>query len=553
MAKRSRPAPPTPTAPPSRAPDPRLGILVLVALALALRVWGIDWALPNATRAFSYHPDESVVVSYALRLDPFAGRLDSGFYNYGSLALLLNAVILRLGAAAGVVALDEASGIPSASALLAARLVTVLLGTGTCLFLYGAGNRLYGRRAGLLAAALWAVAPLAVQHGHFATVDVPSVFFLTGALCFAARHLSSAAARPRDLLWTGVWAGLAAATKYNAGLVLLAGAAAWWLRGERAGKGLGLLVGGAALGFALGCPGVLLNPSALIAGIAYEAQHVRAGHGSVFVGTPPALLYHVAFNLRWGLGVPLLLLALTAAGGALRRRRPADLVLLAFAVPYYLLIGLAEVKFARYTLPLFPPLFLLAGGLLTAFASARARRISAYAAAVAAAYALLFSLALDATMARPDPRDQAAAFVRGSGAASVGFAAGPWFYSPPLNPFLSAFNPEAARRAAAANTAPRLIPADGEWNVSQLAATRPDIVALSEINGYADALRLRDPAARAYIAALRRDYPNPRVFGNPVQVFGIPFTKLAPGDSLPVQGLPHDMLYTNPTTVLWTR
>ena len=76
---------------------------------------------------------------------------------------------------------------------------------------------------------------------------------------------------------------------------------------------------------------------------------------------------------------------------------------------------------------------------------------------------------------------------------------------------------------------------------------------LSELNEYADALRTKDAKAMAYIAAVRRNYPNHRVFANPVEVLGIPFTKLPGEADLPVQGLPHDMLYTNPTTVVFYR
>ena len=488
-------------------------------------------------------------------MNPFLGKLDPGFYNYGSLALLVNSLCIYLAEGLGLIS-AAVNGLPSAGALLTARLVTACLGAGTCLFLYGTGRLLFGPAAGLAAAGLYAIAPLAVQHGHFATVDVPATFWIAGALFFAARHLAAGSAAPgnRDLFWMGIFAGLAAATKYNAGLVLLAGLAAWRLKrapGQRMAGGVSLLLGGALLGFVVGCPGVLLNPQGLVAGIAEEARHVREGHGAVFLDTPPSLVYHALFNLRWGLGAPLLAVTGAALAYAAYRRRAPEWMLLAFTVPYYLLIGFAEVKFARYTLPLFPPLLLLAGALLTAAGGPLwRRRIAAGAGAAAAGYALLFSLALDATMSRPDPRDQAAAFVREAGFSPVGFATGPWFFSPPLQPLLAAPVPRLAQQAAAAATNPRLIPADGEWNTAQLRAARPPAVAVSEFE-YADALRTGSPAAREYLDALRGAYPRAQVFGNPVQVYGLSFTNLRGNRDLPVQGLPHDMLYTNPTTVIW--
>ena len=528
-------------------------------LALLLRVWGIAWALPNASRLFSYHPDESVVVSFSLRLNPFLLLLDPGFYNYGSLSLLVNAAFLHAGEAAGLLVSGPVPGIPSAGALLTARLVTAFLGAGTCLFLYGAGLRLYSASAGLAAALLYAVAPLAVQHGHFATVDVPATFWLSGALYFAARHLKADEnGRTRDLFWAGLWSGLAAAAKYNAGLVLLAGAAAWWLRGSRAPRSLGRLVAAAVLGFVVGCPGVLLNPNGLLAGLAYEAQHVRGGHGLVFVDTLPAPVYHVLVNLRWGLGWPLLLVTAFALASAYYCRRRADLLLLAFAVPYFVLIGFAQVKFARYTLPLLPPLLLLVGSMLSIPASARRQRVETVALVVAAGYALLFSVALNLTMTRPDPRDRAAAFLRSAGVASVGFPTGPWYYSPPLGPLLAHPRPDLAQKSALDITAPRLVPAlNGqggpvEWDTGLLLRSAPAAVALSEFE-YADALRVGHAPAREYIGMLTPRYPNRRTFANPVEVLGIRFTNVDRDASLPVQHLPHDMLYTNPTQVIFSR
>ena len=560
----SDPSSPAAAPPAATASFARYAPLLVFAVALALRLYGITWALPDRDRAFSYHPDESVVVGYSLVVNPLLGRLDPGFYNYGSLSLLLNSIFITLARAVGMAGEGPAPGIPSGGDLLAVRTLTALMGAGTCLFLISAGRRLYGSVAGYGAALLYAVAPLAVQHGHFATVDVPATFWIAGALAFAARYLTDEAARPRDLLWAGVWSGLAAATKYNALLVVLACAAVWLLRRPRGSAGaLGLLAAGALGGFLLGCPGILLNPSGLIAGIAYEAVHVREGHGEVFTGTLPALLYHPVVNLRWGMGVVLAIAAVVGVVAALLRRRPADLALLAFALPYYLLIGLAEVKFARYTLPLFPPLLLLAASLLEPVPGKTGlARPGAVLVVIGGAYALLFSLALDAVMTRTDTRDRAAAFIREKGFATVAFAKGPWYYSPPLGPLFAHPNPGQAQRSALAVESPRCVPAatvsgesvaPKEWFTELLTGTQPDAVPLNEFE-YADALRTGNPEARAFLDAARPMLPNRETFTNPVQVFGLPLANVRVGaDGLPVQPLPHDMLYTNPSTVVHYR
>jgi 4-amino-4-deoxy-L-arabinose transferase-like glycosyltransferase len=564
-----------PASRPARRRSPHFRALAVplgIALfALALRMWGIGWALPNSGRYFSYHPDESVVVMYSMQVHPLLFLLDPGFYNYGSLSLLLNGLFIDLGSWVGLVPPGPMPNIPSAGALLTARLVTAVLGAVTCLFLFGAGRLLYGGTAGIIAATLYALTPLPVQHGHFATVDVPATFWIAGALYFAARHLSETERRPRDLFWCGLWSGLAAATKYNAGLVLFAGIAAWWLGQPRTGvKSVAGLIGGAALGFVVGCPGIFLNPAKLLADLQFEANHAREGHGNVFVDTPSGFIYHITHNLAWGMGWPLVLAMLAGIAYALYRRRPGDLLLFAFALPYYILIGLAALKFARYTLPLFPPLLLLIGALVPPGEKKTVSRGVLTAVGAAGAFALVLTAGFNAVMTRTDPRDAAAAFIREKGVASVGFEAGPWFYSPPLGPMLGHPAPPVAQKSALSVSSPRLIPAakvsEGvnaageptvtldavEWSTELLAQTAPEAVAVSEFN-YADAQRIALPAAKSYLDALSAAYPNREVFAAPVQVFGLPITKLNTARGLPTQGLPHDMLYTNPTTVIFTK
>ena len=554
-----------PTASPPAPLPLRYAPLLIIFVALLLRLWGIGWALPNEARLFSYHPDESVVVGVSERLNPFLLLVEPGFYNYGSLSLLLNAAVLHLGQAIGIISAGPAPDVPSASELLAVRLISAGFGAGTCGFLFGAGRLLYGRTAGLTAALLYGLAPLAVQHAHFATVDVPAVFWISGSLFFAARYLSGKRTEncARDLLWAGLWAGLAAATKYNAGLVVLAGGTAWLLSlprekakgsGSRPLQTLFLLGGGALFGFLAGCPGVLLNFPAFGRDFATEAFHVsRQGHGDVFTGTPSGFAYHVGFNLFWGMGWPLTIACLVGVGYALYRRRPGDLVLLAFTLPYYLIIGFAVVKFARYTLPLFPPLLLLVGAMVPPKTHKAALFVGA-ALAGAGGFALLLSLVFDRVMTLPDTRDRAAAFVRQKGFSSVGFAVGPWFFSPPLNPLLAAPNPQAAKKAASENENPRLIPAETEWDASPLSAPdAPEAVALSSYD-YADGLRARPEIVGPYLEALQAEYPAHTDFVQPLQVFGLPIGKISENRfGLPELKLPHDMQYPNPVTVIYTK
>ncbi|MBC8139178.1 MAG: glycosyltransferase family 39 protein [Fibrella sp.] len=557
--------------------------LLLVILALALRLWGITWALPEKTRFYSYHVDESVVVGHALDLNPLAGQVDPNFYNYGSLTLLLDGLVIHAGRAAGLIdanAVDVRPGglaLPTGTELLTARLISALLGAGTVGFLYGTGRLLYGQTTGIVAGIGYAIAPLAVQHAHFATVDVGGVFWIAGSLYFAAKFWCAGSPPAKFLFLAGLFAGLAAAAKYNGGLVMLAGIVAWWVAMPRKPLSLGLLFAGTGLGFLVGCPGIVMNPSAVIRDVLFEAQHVASGHGAVFTDTLPGFLYHIVVNLRWGLTVPLLVVCLVSVGVAVARRRPADAILAAFAIPYYLLIGLAAVKFSRYTLPLFPPLFLLAGAAWSGWRNARSQTAFRAFAVCGGISALGFSIALDQTMTRPDPRDEAAAYIRSLPTVrTVGFPAGPWNYSPTLNPSLTHPYPPVALQVALQNEPTRLIPSvrfdtDGqperdergflfptEWSLPLLAEPfAPDALAFGELH-YDDWLRTRFAPAQEYLRVAEKQYPNRKDFTNPITLFGLPVAPIytVPGEpwfGLPRQPLPHDMLYTNSSVSVWTR
>ena len=103
-----------------------------------------------------------------------------------------------------------------------ARVSVALLGTGSLWLLYATGARLFGRAVGLLAAAIEAVAFLPVFYAHLALNDVPTLLPLTLSLLGSAGVLRKG--RYRDYLIAGVGLGLACASKYTAGIVLVAAA-----------------------------------------------------------------------------------------------------------------------------------------------------------------------------------------------------------------------------------------------------------------------------------------------------------------------------------------
>lgn len=548
--------PKLPAAPLPRVPPlPLAGVLLL---ALALRAWGLTWGLPSATHYFSYHPDESVVLgaSSLPAMSVFAGKLLPHFYNYGSLQLYLVCfanTLAQLAGAIDIVPKNYAVWYPQwAKMYLVGRCLTVDMGVGTVFAVYGIGERLWGRRAGLLAALTLAVMPLHAQHSHFLTVDVPATFWAMLSLLQSVRLATGAPKPGRAALWAGVFAGLAAATKYNLALAILPLVVACVV--TRQPKALALGLPAFVLAFLLACPGAILENAAFLRDLRFEAVHVQNGADPTFRDTGSGFVYHVARNLDAGLGLPLLLLALISVGYACYKRERGDGLLAAFALPYYVLISLAAVRYARYTIPLLPILALWVGRMAADWSHLPrlAWRRSAVAVGGIVWMLTLFNvLLLERPMAGQDPRDQALQEInQASPTATVGFAAQPWFGAPPVSPYFSLPNPGGWRRRVSRQGAARIVYAGKDWDAALLRSKRPGYVSLSEYD-YDDALRLRDPAALRCLQMMQQDYQS-----HYINVFPVDFLNLLDGlptavGGLPTRGLPHDMTYTNPVIILF--
>jgi hypothetical protein len=316
----------------------------LAALSFVLCAGSIDWGLPS-----SWHPDE--VASRSIRL--VGDRtLDPNFFQYPSLHIYLIAGVvvvptLILKALANIVSGDSILfGIQpgfwnlSPAFLLGARLLTAVMAAATVFLVNVIGRRIFDQEVGVLSAAFLAVSAGFIGMAHFATVDVPMVFWSVLAIAAVLRALDRRSLR--SFFFSGVAAGFAASTKYPGVLVslpLLVGAAysqpaaasSQTVRGFRIAA-VSFVATGAIVGFFCGTPYALLHfPK--FAGTFLQLmlyQPVYKGEGTTgylqhflniahicgnFLG-PIAIAGTIWVAIRWArirdLGVLILLLAITA-------------------------------------------------------------------------------------------------------------------------------------------------------------------------------------------------------------------------------------------------
>jgi 4-amino-4-deoxy-L-arabinose transferase-like glycosyltransferase len=426
------------------------GLGAVLILAVLLRCWDLDWGLPHAGRFYFYHPDEPVLLDAICRVNPLWGEVTPGFYNYGSLYILLvrlahdfAAPVFGWGAVPRFQEPFAAWATDFSRLALTGRWVSAALGAATVAVVFLLARRLYGIRTGWLAALFLAVSPLAAVLAHFVAVDVPATFFTTLTLLLAAvglQRIPGGSPLPW-LLFAGFAAGLATGTKYNSFPALFAVGvplAVWFQCGRRRGAAAAAAGAAAACGagFLLATPGALLDSQKFQADLLYELGRNREGQGLVFAGTPPALFYHLGISLPVGMEWPLFLLSLAGVAWAARRRRAEDWLLLAFLIPFFLLLLPAERKFLRYVAPMLPVLVVLAARLVDEGLRGRRRPMWLAAAGVAFGAALASSAAHTAVFRAPDARDAAAAFLAQAAAPGdvVALASDPWYYTPPVHP-----------------------------------------------------------------------------------------------------------------------
>jgi hypothetical protein len=431
--------------------------LGIFAFALLIRLIGIGWGLKNDLHSQSYHPDEPVIFAYSQAIEPTKLSFTPGFYNYGTVYLTLLRVATDMTTAytgAPDPKSDDSFWAWVSRADLAGRILSALAGAATCSILFLIGSRLFGMFGGVIAGLVISVAPGHVVHSRFQTVDILATCLLAASLLFALQMIPTEGQARGKLwklaMWSGIFAGLSAGTKYTGLLAVVSLLVAIWFCSAEENPsfleskaGLAIVgIGATIIAFLIGTPGAILDSGKFMTDFQYEMVHTATGHGMVFAHTSIGFLYHLS-NLFAGIGTLLTLVGIAGLALAAYRKYPWALAAIAFFLVYFILIGRAEVKFLRYTFPLYPGIalgvayllnetqlrpnwkrfgmvmsILLIGGIDTGGLDGAAKAT--------------------AWMSMPDPRDQAAEFVKSEAAkvpnSTVGYVRDPWTWSVPFFP-----------------------------------------------------------------------------------------------------------------------
>lgn len=381
---------------------PLIMLLAVLTAALLLRIYGIAWGLPDVF-------EEATPLREAWKMwgwGPGVGfDPNPHFFHYPSFTIychLLGQGLLYLGmrlmgAVDSTIDFAALYAADPTSFLVTGRLIATLFGAGTVLVLYKLCRKCASLPAALAAAFFLAISTFHIEKSQQVEVDVPLAFLCTLALLFIIRMAEKPSRR--NYLLAGVFVGLAVSTKYTAALLVIPLVVSHLVAGRDRGdpesvnrkggyarrKGIYLLsaLGVIVIVFFVTSPFVLLDFSTFRAHLSIEQTHMREGHfGLERSGT--IFFYLRALSGRI-LGWPLLILA---AGGIIyrigRHRRPPELILLSFAIPYCVAVATWAMKADRYLMPILPVLLVFVAmafdGILRLPAAAAGKRRAAVAA-----------------------------------------------------------------------------------------------------------------------------------------------------------------------------
>jgi hypothetical protein len=197
-------------------------LIGIMLLSIILNLYYITWGLPG-----EWHPDEVVTKSK----DLFTNKtLNPNFFAYPSLQIYLIAVLViipillyrtLINIFNGYPYLHNIIGDPSFTSQIYyfSRTMTAIMGTLTVYIVYLIAKKMFNEKVGLLSAFFLATCAGFVHLSHFATVDIPSVFWIT--LSFFCCLLILEKPTIYQYAMAGIAVGLATSTKYTGILMIV--------------------------------------------------------------------------------------------------------------------------------------------------------------------------------------------------------------------------------------------------------------------------------------------------------------------------------------------
>lgn len=197
-------------------------LLLILLLALTLRLIGINHGFP-----FIFHVDEPALVrsAYNIRFDANPAHFDWPHFHFYLnfvfyfIVYSFRGLVQTLGLKEPVSALIPILWRDPLIFYLISRILSAFMGALTVVPVYLCAKKLFGVKVANLSAIVMAIFPYHVHASHYALIDVPMAFWFTWSVYFSVMVFYEK--KYVYYLLAGIFAGLAASTKYNGAFALI--------------------------------------------------------------------------------------------------------------------------------------------------------------------------------------------------------------------------------------------------------------------------------------------------------------------------------------------
>ena len=305
----------------------RIIFVLIILLSASLRSIGLDW---DAGYPYTPHPDERAILMKVGEISfPSITELKSllikdestwnpRWFPYGSFPLYF----LKC----SQLAMSQLLNIEITDLRMLGRIISVIADTATVATVFFVGSAIYGRREGLLAAALVALSVIHIQLSHFFAVDTIAALTVVITIFFLIRVAKNG--RKQDSLAAGCIVGMGLATKISIAPILLSFGMAHLIYclnqydGDNSNKivphisasvsrfAIGII--GLLVTFTITQPYAFIDFTKFVADITEQSEMVRGirdyPYTRQYADTLP-YWYQVKQLSMWGLGIPLGIIA----------------------------------------------------------------------------------------------------------------------------------------------------------------------------------------------------------------------------------------------------
>jgi len=343
-------------------------IAALLLLTVVVRLAGLSFGLPNV-----YHVDEERFAQLSEGI--LRGNLNPHWFFIPTLYIYLVAAawegVYLTGKVFGQFQTREdllgRFGTDPSLLYMVGRLLTALMSVLTVFFMYILGRRMYGPRAGALAALFLIFSLEHNRASHYLNPDSPMILFIVLSFLFVWSVYQEG--KTRDYILAGLFAGLAFATKYGGHILFIPLVLAHVFRSLEQKRplrkivfSLPLIASGITfiLAFLASCPYVLSDFSTFKSHFNWQSSHLfTIGH----YGTAESVsvpLFYLRYGFLENLGLIIQVLALGGLILGFIKSRKREWILFSAPIVLQITVSTWKTYATRYMLPAAPFFILIA-------------------------------------------------------------------------------------------------------------------------------------------------------------------------------------------------